>query len=244
MTFRSVRSTDASLSLQTKHLRREKRGRSTGSPGSSSPFKQPASAERAFALSPCKRRVERVKAVAVVPQPSDLPETGVCIWKCSIPEAGAKPSNAPASRPSAGTTCATLGRVGWCSEGFRSSCCRSWEAGSRRRWCGAMRTCRRRSMRAMRRRSIWSLRGIPTRAAAVYSFAINWHHEQCSGAMHVAGAWATQCPVSLSRIAMSKHLICLKKITTLAKAPVRLDCLAGQLPAYRTKLAPTSHWAP
>ena len=166
--------------MQTQHRRREKRGRSTGSPGSSSPFKQPASAERAFALSPCDWWVERVKAGAVVPQSRDLPETGLYIWKCSIPEAGARPSSAPASRTSAGTTCATPGRAGWYSDACRCSSCRNWAAGSPPKWCAAMRTCRRRSMRAMRRRSISSLRGIPSRAAAVYSRVGYWHQEHLS----------------------------------------------------------------
>lgn len=139
-----------------------------------------------------------------------------------------------------GTTCATPGRAGRCSAACRSSSCRNWVAGSSPRWCGGRRTCHHRSMRAMRRRSFWSLRGIPSRAAAVYSRASNWHHEQCSATMHVAGGRATQPPVSLSLIAKSKHFICLKTMTTQAITPVRSDCFAPQLPAYTTKRWSTS----
>lgn len=158
----------------------------------------------------------------------------------SIPEAGAKPSNAPASRTSAGTTCATPGRAGWYSAACRCSSCRNWADGSPQKWCGGMRTYRRRSMRAMRRRSIWSFRGIPSRAAAEYSRAGNWHQKHCSAAMRVAGVRATQCPVLLSHITTGKHFTCFKTMLTQAKVPVRFDCFAGQLPTYMTKLSSTS----
>lgn len=157
-----------------------------------------------------------------------------------IPEAGAKPSNAPASRTAAGTTCATLGRVGWRSEGFRSSYCRSWEAGSPPRWSGDMRTCRHRSMRATRQRSIWSLRGIPTRSQAVYSPASNWHQEPCSASMHMDGGRAKLWPALMSHIAKSKRRISLKTMLTHAKAPVRFGCFAGRFHTYTAKRSCTS----